>query len=316
LKYRASIIIFTFSLSSVAHWADEALFTATWGKDLGLLNNALKAGGNPNAGLKGSESTPLHSAAAMGLTDFINRLLEGGANINAGPDFILSPLTEAISSTYVNHDDTRVVSHLLDRGASLDKQGPNCNLPLHFAVERGRTAAARLLISRYPDEQTLARDLARKNRSGQTILHLVKDPSLAALLLEHGANPNEVDNDGNTPLLTKLADHNWEVARVLLKQHSAVNLPNAFGETPLFLAVTQAHAGSGALVRELVENGANPFLPDACALKKAAYYRGDAAHAAIGELNRLRPDFADVGCTVYSDIWNSRGAHSWQGPRD
>ncbi len=66
---------------------------------------------------------------------------------------------------------------------------------LHFACDRGQTAAARLLIEKGAHIDELDED-------GLTALHYAaacEHPDLVRILLHSGADVNIKDNDGNTP---------------------------------------------------------------------------------------------------------------------
>ncbi|RFU34748.1 hypothetical protein B7463_g1600, partial [Scytalidium lignicola] len=87
-----------------------------------------------------------------------------------------------------------------------------------------------------------------RNKKGQTPLHGLGfhvhhgepepvDTSLITLLLAHGANVNDIDADGNTPL--HLAAKNLqhvETVKFLLSQGADVNARNSEGNTPLHVA--------------------------------------------------------------------------------
>jgi ankyrin repeat protein len=74
--------------------------------------------------------------------------------------------------------------------------------------------------------------------------------AICASLLRHGADPNEVDVDGNTPL-HNAAFHNFTNIVSLLLDHGAkVNVTNAFGETPINIArSSQSTTTLGILIR-------------------------------------------------------------------
>ncbi len=75
----------------------------------------------------------------------------------------------------------------------------------------------------------------------------------ASLLIEEGAEVNETDHFGNTPL--HLAFRYPEMVRLLLDSGAEVNAKNAFGNTPLHLAVEDK-----AVVEILIAAGADVNL--------------------------------------------------------
>lgn len=103
---------------------------------------------------------------------------------------------------------------------------------------------------------------------------LYGDPDSIRLLLESGADPNLRNEAGATALMWALADVNK--TRLLLAHRADVNARSEEGRTPLLIAASQR--GSGAVVKLLLDHGANPAV-------KCASYMGDmtplsyAAHA-------------------------------------
>jgi ankyrin repeat protein len=102
----------------------------------------------------------------------------------------------------------------------------------------------------------------RDRSSGEGALHIVtreRDTQWLLYLLRNHANPNIRDNDGNTPMHIAAQIGYGEAVRWLNVVNADVNARNDRGETPLVLAVQQRNA---AIVRQLVEAGANPDIAD------------------------------------------------------
>lgn len=113
---------------------------------------------------------------------------------------------------------------------------------------------------------------SRDVNSGETALHIVvarRDVTWLNFLLAKGANPNQADNDGNTPLLDAVQLRFEDGARTLLTQGAQVDKANGSGETPLIRAVQLRDIG---LVRLLVAQGANPDKRDTIAGMSARDY--------------------------------------------
>jgi ankyrin repeat protein len=91
-----------------------------------------------------------------------------------------------------------------------------------------------------------------KDHNGRTLLHWTAMLGLkeeTEYLLSLGANPNEVDNEGRTPLHIVA---NSEIAEILLKYGANVSARDSYGRTPLHYARSQK------LAELLIRYGANP----------------------------------------------------------
>ena len=79
---------------------------------------------------------------------------------------------------------------------------------------------------------------------------------IAKILLDHGADPNIVDEDNwQTPLHIAAASNHKEVSKTLLDNGAEPNKADRSGETPLHGA---AYQGFGDIVKILLEGGADP----------------------------------------------------------
>jgi len=102
------------------------------------------------------------------------------------------------------------------------------------------------------------RDIA----SGDTPLLIVtqrRDLTWLNFLIFKGANPNQRNDKGVTPLATAVSLGWVEGASLLLERGARVNDPDANGETPLIAAVHQRNI---ELVRTLIKAGADPLRAD------------------------------------------------------
>lgn len=126
---------------------------------------------------------------------------------------------------------------------------------------------------------------ARETGSGESALQIViarQDITWLGFLLSKGANANQQDDAGNTPMLQAVDAGFAEGVRRLLTARANVNLSNRSGETPLIRAVQKRDV---AMVRLLLANGADADRKDVIAGMSARdYARADVRSPAILKL--------------------------------
>jgi len=112
----------------------------------------------------------------------------------------------------------------------------------------------------------------RDPSTGETALHIsvkAHQDNWVGFLLNKGADPEVKDRDGNTPLHDAALMGDQTAMTFLIGMNAKVNATNNNGETPLILAV---HRKDIALVRQLVDAGADPRIQDTIAGKSALDY--------------------------------------------
>lgn len=100
-------------------------------------------------------------------------------------------------------------------------------------------------------------DVNQAQPDGTTPLHWAVyrvDPELVKALLEHGAHPNATNRFGSSPLAEAARLGDVGMVKLLLDGGATADLGNADGETPLMLA---AHAGAVPVAELLVRHGAD-----------------------------------------------------------
>lgn len=126
---------------------------------------------------------------------------------------------------------------------------------------------------------------AREVSSGENALQIViarQDLAWLGFLLSKGANANQQDDSGNSPMMQAVEAGFTEGVRRLLSARANINLPNRSGETPLIRAVQKRDV---AMVRLLLANGADADRRDVIAgLSARDYAKADTRTPAILKL--------------------------------
>lgn len=85
------------------------------------------------------------------------------------------------------------------------------------------------------------------------------DLEICKILIDRGANINNLSNDGNTALLYASKNGNPDIVKLLLNQGININIQNKYGISSLMRAVNY---GNTEVVKLLLESGANLDLKD------------------------------------------------------
>ena len=186
---------------------------------------------------------------AAGNYEKVERLLAGGATIDAKSNYGRTPLLIAASFP----GNVRTVQLLLERGAKIDVQDQFGDTCLVSACKRGDAELAKVLL------QAGANVAAGSSWPGQApLIWAAEEGNLAtiACLLEHGAGKIQPHLD--IALSSAAARQSPAAVRLLLEQGANPNAPSPVaGYTPLMWAAYSENVDE-ATVRLLLDKGANP----------------------------------------------------------
>ncbi|AFA40164.1 Ankyrin repeat protein [Pyrobaculum oguniense TE7] len=139
---------------------------------------------------------------------------------------------------------------------------------IHLAVALNRVQIVKMLLKRNPElvnwgDQRVAKELAKLKVFGvkvpdETMLHVAARycrPEVAELLLQHGADPDVLDDYWRTPLHYAASVGCVPVAELLLRHGADPNEQDSYWHTPLHIAAEGGHA---AIVELLLKHGADP----------------------------------------------------------
>lgn len=272
------------------------LWAASQNGSAEMVRRLLKAGANPNLAL-GSGETPLMVASRAGSGEVVSQLLAAGATVDATGTRGQTALMWAVAQ---KHPD--VVKLLIDAGADIHARSSvwhlvmavsphgmlqyNKSIPhgadtaLLFAARIGDLASAKLLLGAGANPN----DRDAWGVSATAMAAHAGFTDLVELLLEQGADPNG-SAPGFAPLHAAIMRRDERMVRALLDHKADPNEPVRFwtptrrssrdwnfnpefvGATPFWLA---ARATSPAIMRLLVERGANPRV-----VHHVDYHAGD-----------------------------------------
>ncbi|NIJ43693.1 ankyrin repeat protein [Wenyingzhuangia heitensis] len=111
---------------------------------------------------------------------------------------------------------------------------------------------------------SLGLDFTLVNKKGQNALHYIargtKDAAVVTYFIKKGVNPDQKDENGNTPFLNAVQGNNKVVVQQLLPNIKDINHKNKEGFTAITLATQRVNV---ALFNTLKEKGANVNVVDA-----------------------------------------------------
>ncbi|MCL5272806.1 MAG: ankyrin repeat domain-containing protein, partial [Gammaproteobacteria bacterium] len=145
---------------------------------------------------------------------------------------------------------------LLEYGDDIHlRSGHEQRTPLELAAINGYTLIVSLLLEK--------NSAVIKSDYGFAVLHQViksdinlleQRVEVAKLLLSMGANPDALDEHGNTPLLTAVEHNRPSFIKVLVDEHANLEFIGKDGNTPLHKAIIK---GNKQLVKSILDAGAN-----------------------------------------------------------
>lgn len=175
-----------------------------------------------------NEKTRLHMAAECNDVGAVTVLLEAKATINIQDDRQRTPLC---SAAYCGH--VQAVERLLEKNADVkivDNEGWS---PLHAAADN--LEITRMLIAHGADVDLQKEDL-------WSPLHLAAswaETAVAELLIEKGANPNQINNSGHTALHLVIMKNDANLVELMLDKGADAKIKTRDGLSCLSLAVDE-----------------------------------------------------------------------------
>nr|XP_060610533.1 ankyrin repeat and SOCS box protein 3 isoform X1 [Anolis sagrei ordinatus] len=150
--------------------------------------------------------------------------------------------------------DVKCLKKLIRQGYSIDVPDNRGWMPIHEAAFHNTSKCLKHLICAAPSDNYIR----SKTFEGTSSLHLsARRGSLecAALLLESGADPNELTNDATTPLFLAVENGHTDVIKLLLQHGANINGSHCWSEwNSLHQAAFQRYP---EILKLLLDHGAN-----------------------------------------------------------
>jgi ankyrin repeat protein len=298
-----------------------------------MVGRLLAAGADANAAHSSGE-TALMTAARTGNADVVKLLLAGGARVNAAER--LRGQTALMWAVAQRHAD--VVRLLIENGADLHARSRTWSqvmttggedmrfvseleqggyTPLLFAARQGDLESTRVLLAAGAN----VNDTAAAGTSALVVAAHSGQGALAALLLDHGADPNAAGAGytalhaavvrGDLALTKAVLAHGADPNARLLKgtperrgSHDFSLAGNLIGATPFWLAAKLAEP---AIMRVLAAAGADPrvAMKNGTTALMVAIYLGEPALAG-GISDRRGQPLSPLQLTTRSDAEDER----------
>ena len=203
-----------------------------------IVSRLLAAGAQVDSQTYDNGKTPLYIASGYGNLAVVKQLLAAGAQVSEKKENGFRTLHNA---AYYGH--LHVVKQLLAAGAQVNAKTNNYETPLHIAAKRGKFSVVEQLLKEGARVNV-------KNNESLTPLALAKDDHIRELLKRNGA---KLDAANANSLLYAAKSGNLEMVERSLSNGANVNQADEKGRTPLYLA---ARYGYPEIVSRLLAAGA------------------------------------------------------------
>ncbi|CAB0030052.1 unnamed protein product [Trichogramma brassicae] len=259
--------------NTALHMAAAAASTDSSSRD--LIEFLLGKGADPSiANAEGS--TPLHIVcrgyrdveSARMLFEHCDDKKRRPRLVDTRDDEGNTPLHLALQ--FGGRDSKRLMSLLLARGADPNSANEEGSTPVHLVCKRYRDAELVDTFFGMCDELHRKLRLDVRDKSGDTPLHLALEwanERAAEMLLSRGAEPNLLNEAGETPLHVMSKDRYYEDSMKTFfricdekRREVSVNVRDKMGNSPLHLALS---CGARSSVEALLRRGADPNMTNA-----------------------------------------------------
>jgi ankyrin repeat protein len=226
--------------STALHWA-------TYQVDHELVSALLAAGAKADV-TNSFGSTPLAEAVKLGDLELVRMLLDAGADVDSpNPD----NQTALMLASHIG--SVEIAELLIERGADIDAvetfRGQNAlmwaaaeNHPdvVELLVAHGADVSLRAYHDDWPRQMTSEPRAQFRETGGLTaLLYAIRSgcDRCAIAIVEAGADVNQPNPDGVTPLISALYNKSFDVAMYLMDHGANIHAWDMYGRTPILVAV-------------------------------------------------------------------------------
>lgn len=199
-----------------------------------------------NVSLRSDDNqTPMHIAAGAGHSGIIQYLIKNGASTKAQNNLGSTPLHEA-----VRRGNVEIIKILLNNGANINARDSLGKTPILIPITKSQNEIYTVLLMNKADAN--AKDLY-----GDTPLHIATmsavDVNILQKLVDAGADINERNKSGVTPLALSVDNNLKEHIKFYANLGADINAEDKFQETPL----TKSFLNKDISVLEMLVNSKN-----------------------------------------------------------
>ncbi|KXG47156.1 ATPase inhibitor, IATP, mitochondria [Penicillium griseofulvum] len=198
------------------------------------------------------KQTPLQVACQSGSVEVARCLIESGAEFNIRDRSGMSLLHLASSN------GVETAKLLVEKGADIEAKDEKGETPLHVACWSGQVETAAFLLDKGAKIEAQSTKgntpLLRGVLWENTVCKNLNPPSVAALLLERGADPGRGNDCNITPLHCATSKENAGLCKILLQYGADPESKTTNGVTPLHRLALN---GSFDSARHLLQKGAD-----------------------------------------------------------
>jgi ankyrin repeat protein len=225
--------------SQIRNIDPHLLFQAADRKNAAIMKLLIDAGLNVNITNEKGE-TLLYSAILAGDEDTVLLIIEKGADIRATGVAGITPIQLA-----VGHNEPKVVAKLVAMGVPVDEKTTDGYTLAEMAVYEGHPEILEMLLAK-----------GAKVNLDFCVLWAIRDGhgKSVDVLLKHGANPNVMNENGETAIWLASETGETEAVQALIAHHAHIDFPDKNQNIPPIAIAS--HNGQLANVKILAEAGA------------------------------------------------------------